>query len=275
MNVIDAITYKKIENLPDIQEVVQLQSDIWSQDVVTPLPQLVASIHHGGIIIGSYWNNRLIGFCYGFSGVKNGEQYLVSHMTGIRTEFQSMRIGMQLKLRQREWALANGYEKIIWTYDPLEMRNGFFNLCKLGAYSKTYYQSYYGEMPDKLNKGLPSDRLLVEWVIGSNRVNKALSEKVLAQDRDFVKLLHSDGEFPVKEGVQVCQKQLGYLVSVPTSIQDLKQTNLEAASAWRFALREVLSKALANGFIITGVQKKPNSAVQFYVLENEMAVDLN
>lgn len=273
MNVIDSITYKRIENLPDIQEVVQLQSDIWGQDVVSPLPQLVASIHHGGIIIGSFCKDKLVGFCYGFAGIKNRKQYLVSHMAGIRPEFQNLGIGLQLKLKQREWALAYGYEKIIWTYDPLEVRNGFFNLCKLGAYSRTYYPSYYGEMPDKLNKGLPSDRLLIEWVIGSNRVEKAVRGEIFKEDRDFVKLLHSDGEYPVKVEEQISQEQKGYLIPVPTTIQEMKQKNLEAAIAWRFALREILSEALANGFVITGVQKVPNSMIQFYILENKMVVD--
>lgn len=274
MSVKDSIIYKKIESLSDIREVVELQSDIWGQDVVSPLPQLVASIHHGGVIIGSFFNDKLVGFCYGFAGIKGKEQYLVSHMTGIRQEFQNVGIGYQLKLKQREWALANGYEKIIWTYDPLEVRNGFFNLCKLGAYSKIYHPSYYGDMPDKLNKGLPSDRLLIEWDIGSIRVERALKGELPQKDGEYMKLLHIDGEYPGKlEETNFKEKSI-CLIPVPTEIQEVKRTNLEAAIAWRFALREVLLKALKNGFVITGVRKVSNSAIQYYLLENRMVVEL-
>ena len=173
MNMTDSIIYKTIEDLEEIKEVVILQSEIWSADVVSPLPQLLASIHHGGIIIGAFFENKLVGFCYGFAGFKNGEHYLISHMAGVRPQYQNYGVGYQLKLKQREWAIAYGYQKIVWTYDPLEVRNGYFNLCKLGAYSRKYYSSYYGDMQDKLNKDLPTDRLFIEWDICSSRVDNA------------------------------------------------------------------------------------------------------
>jgi predicted GNAT superfamily acetyltransferase len=268
----NSITYKTIEELADINEVVSLQSDIWSQDSVTPLPQLVASIHHGGILIGAYSENRLIGFCYGFAGFKNKEVYLISHMAAIRPEYQNLGVGYQLKIKQREWAVAYGYQKIVWTFDPLEVRNGYFNLCKLGAYSKTYIPSYYGEMQDKLNKGLPSDRLVIEWDICSVQVEKVISgELPFKTEQTYEILLQADQntEYPLLVEKRSYRQKDGYLVAVPTNIQILKQTNLEVANAWRFAIRDVISEAIENGYIITGVQKVPNSSYQFYILEKK------
>jgi predicted GNAT superfamily acetyltransferase len=268
----NSITYKTIEELADINEVVSLQSDIWSQDSVSPLPQLVASIHHGGILIGAYSESRLIGFCYGFAGYKNREVYLISHMAAVRPEYQNLGVGYQLKIKQRDWAVDYGYQKIVWTFDPLEVRNGYFNLCKLGAYSKTYIPSYYGEMQDKLNKGLPSDRLVIEWDICSARVEKAVSGELPCKtEQDYEILLQVDPntEYPLLVEKKFNTQKDGYLVAVPTNIQILKQTNHEVANAWRFAIRNVISEGLENGFIITGVQKVPNSTYQFYILEKK------
>ncbi|NHM31300.1 GNAT family N-acetyltransferase [Neobacillus terrae] len=274
MNRTDSITYREIKNLEDIHEVVLLQSDIWSDEVVSPLPQLVASIHHGGIIIGAYVEDRLVGFCFGFAGFKNGESYLVSHMAGVRPEYQNCGVGFQLKIKQREWAIAYGYQKIVWTYDPLEVRNGFFNLCKLGAYSRTYLSSYYGEMEDKLNKGLPSDRLLIEWDICSIRVEKALHGELPYQS-DYEILLQPDGEYPSQVEKKFNTKQKGYLVSVPTDIQRLKQTNFDAAKFWRFALRSLLNDALLKGYVITGVKKNTDSMIHYYILENKRLEEIH
>jgi predicted GNAT superfamily acetyltransferase len=277
MNQTNLITYKTIEDLVDINDIVSLQSDIWSQDSVSPLPQLVASIHHGGILIGAYSDNRLVGFCYGFAGYKNGEVYLISHMAAVRPEYQNFGVGYQLKLKQREWAVAYGYQKIVWTFDPLEVRNGYFNLCKLGAYSKTYIPSYYGEMQDKLNKGLPADRLVIEWDICSHRVEKAISGVMpYPKDHNYEILLHADQdtEYPNRIEKGSIPQGDGYLVAVPTNIQLLKQTNLEIAKAWRLAIRDVISEALLDEFVITGVQKVPNSPIQYYVLEKKSLEDL-
>jgi predicted GNAT superfamily acetyltransferase len=277
MNQTNLITYKTIEDLADINDIVSLQSDIWSQDSVSPLPQLVASIHHGGILIGAYSDNRLIGFCYGFAGYKNGEVYLISHMAAVRPEYQNLGVGYQLKIKQREWAVAYGYQKIVWTYDPLEVRNGYFNLCKLGAYSKTYIPSYYGEMQDKLNKGLPADRLVIEWDICSHRVEKViLGVMPYPKDHNYEILLHADQdtEYPNRIEKRSIPQGDGYLVAVPTNIQLLKQTNLEIAKAWRLAIRDVISEALLDEFVITGVQKVPNSPIQYYVLEKKSLEDL-
>jgi predicted GNAT superfamily acetyltransferase len=276
LNQTDSITYKMIEDLADINEVVLLQSDIWSKDSVSPLPQLVASIHHGGILIGAYSENRLVGFCYGFAGYKNGEVYLLSHMAAVRPEFQNLGVGYQLKIKQREWAVAYGYQKIVWTFDPLEVRNGYFNLCKLGAYSRTYIPAYYGEMQDKLNKGLPADRLLIEWDVCSSRVENAISGVLpykTEHDYEILLQIYKDTEYPSLDLKKFNPQKDGYLVAVPTNIQLLKQTNLELAKAWRFAIRTVISEALLNEFVITGVEKVPHSSIQYYQLEKRTLED--
>ncbi|MHC0035383.1 GNAT family N-acetyltransferase [Pseudoneobacillus sp. C159] len=257
---VDYITYKIIEDLAEINEVVGLQTEIWSASSVSPLPHLLASIHHGGIIIGAFNETELIGFCYGFTGFKNGQVYLVSHMAAVKQPYQNYGIGYQLKLKQREWAVKYGYPKIVWTYDPLEVRNGYFNLNKLGAYSRKYHVEYYGEMEDKLNKGLPSDRLLIEWDIHSERVAGAITGSLLKPNVDGYEILQDGQKFDAQKH--------GFLVPAPANIQFVKQTAMEEAQKWRISLRNTLSMALAKGYAITGVHKQSDSITHYYILEN-------
>jgi predicted GNAT superfamily acetyltransferase len=267
------IVYKNIEDLKEIEDVVFFQEEIWGRDAVTPLPQLIAAAHHGGILIGAFDERELIGFSYGFSGYKNGENYLISHMTGVRRKYQNYGIGLQLKLKQRDWAVDYGYQKIVWTFDPLEARNAYFNFNKLGAYAKTYYPSYYGEMSDKLNKGLPTDRLLAEWDICSNRVQNALTgvfqNDIAAQNYQPL-LVWSDVKnvpYPLEE--EPIKNEKGYLIPVPVNFQSLKLEDYEAAKAWRYKLRNAVSNAISEGFAVTGILKNNKTNVHFYVIEKK------
>ncbi|GAA0345428.1 GNAT family N-acetyltransferase [Bacillus carboniphilus] len=265
------ITYKIIEDLEEINMVVELQAEIWSPDIVSPLPQLVAAIHNGGVVIGAFTDEKLVGFSYGFAGFKDGEAYLISHMTGILPDYQNAGIGYQLKTKQREWAIQYGFKKMIWTFDPLELRNAYFNVCKLGGYSRQYIRSYYGELNDKLNKGLPSDRLLVEWDICSKRVEEAMSGAL--QTESEYEILYSweqvDGyTTPTHYQNRVRQNHAGYRVPVPSNIQVIKQQKPDAALAWRHATRTAIEDAFSNGYLITGVQREQGSSIHFYILES-------
>jgi predicted GNAT superfamily acetyltransferase len=275
MSLLNTITFKRIEELKDIMKVVELQAEIWSSEIVSPQPQLVASIHHGGIVVGAFAEEKLVGFSYGFAGYKNEEAYLVSHMTGILPEYQNAGIGYHLKLKQREWAIDNGFKKIVWTYDPLEVRNGYFNVCKLGAYSKRYIPSYYGELNDKLNKGLPTDRLLIEWDICTKRVENAilgLFKNQIVNSYEALINCEQASEFSSPISLEIKDKdcQAGFCVPVPSNIQFIKQQNPEVAHEWRYAVRAVLIEAFSKGYLITGVQKERNSKLHYYILENKL-----
>jgi predicted GNAT superfamily acetyltransferase len=277
MGLLNTITYRRIKELGDINKAVDLQSKIWSPAIVSPQPQLLAAIHNGGIVVGAFAVEQLVGFCYGFAGFKKGEAYLISHMTGILPEYQNAGIGYRLKKSQREWALVYGYKKIVWTYDPLEIRNGYFNVCKLGAYSKHYIPSYYGELDDKLNKGLPTDRLLIEWDICSRRVEDAFRGTLKIKPRNEYEMLlnweYANGHpIPVELDIKAEINQDGYLIPVPSHFQSIKQHNSGVALEWRFAIRNAITKAFSSGYMITGVQRELNSKIHFYIFEKRSLV---
>ncbi len=118
----------------------------------------------------------MVGFCFAIPGVKpNGQAYLHSHMLGVLPEYRNSGIGRRLKLRQRDEALARGIKLIEWTFDPLELKNAFFNIERLGAIVRRYSENQYGVTQSPLHGGLPTDRCIAEWWIDSPRVRRVLA----------------------------------------------------------------------------------------------------
>jgi predicted GNAT superfamily acetyltransferase len=80
-----------------------------------------------------------------------------------------------LKLAQRDDALARGIRLMEWTFDPLELKNAYFNMERLGAVVKRYVLNQYGVTSSKLHGGLPTDRCVAEWYLDSARVRAILA----------------------------------------------------------------------------------------------------
>lgn len=265
------VVCKIVTELDKIAEMVELQKTVWANDAVTSLPQMTAAIHHGGVVIGAYDRHQLLGFCYGFAGYKKGETYLFSHMMAVHPDYRNVGIGQKLKLVQRSWAIEHGYHKILWTYDPLETRNAYLNLCKLGAYVQRYIPSYYGKLNDPINQGLPTDRFLVEWDLHSERVNRAVTGKMVEDKNwyNYPRLLDwGRGEVYPHPNEQYSFKdpQPGYLIPVPTSIQQMKQNYIEVAKNWRFQLRDICQEAFSRGYVVVGLLRSAEP-VHYYVIE--------
>ncbi len=91
-------------------------------------------------------------------------------MLAVRKEYRNGGLGRRLKLMQREEALSRGIELIEWTFDPLEIKNAYLNIEKLGAIARRYNINQYGITSSPLQGGLPSDRLIAEWWLRSKRV---------------------------------------------------------------------------------------------------------
>ncbi|MGG1661157.1 GNAT family N-acetyltransferase [Brevibacillus sp. NRS-1366] len=264
------IHYAVVTEAVSMREVEELQTIVWGNSTISPTPQLVASVHNGGVVIGAYDQDKLVGFCYGFAGYKHGSVSLCSHMMGILPQYRDLNIGYQLKQQQRLWAIDYGYQKITWTFDPLETRNAFLNLCKLGGIVRTYIPSYYGEMADEVNKGLPTDRLLLEWDAMSDRTLQAAAGTLLTSEvwsgyRSLVEWVPL-GSYARPVQRHAIEEEAGYLIPVPRYIHEMKKDELELAKEWRYTLREQLQEALAKGYVITGLLRSEDP-VHYYVVE--------
>lgn len=236
------ITIRSIEDVKDLMEVKALESIIWSNDDPVPIHHMAAVIGSGGLVIGAYFNEKLIGFQYSFSGYDGKKAYLHSHNLGIHPDYRKLGVGMQLKLAQKELAMQKGYDLIKWTYDPLETVNGTLNLHKLGAICQTYVEDAYGDLPDQLNAGLPSDRFLVEWDLtkGKQATNRVSSPSVITTD--------NKKGYLAPEGITLDLTDESLAVPVPSNFQQLKEKDLPLALSWREATRRVFQHYFANGY---------------------------
>jgi len=158
----------------EFQDAVRLQQQIWGFEEIELLPVrlFVVALKVGGQVFGAFDGPRMIGFCLAIPGLKaGGKSYLHSHMLGVLPEYRDAKVGKRLKLAQRDEALGRGIDLIEWTFDPLEIKNAFFNMERLGAVVRRYVYNQYGTTTSHLHGGLPTDRCIAEWWIGSPRVD--------------------------------------------------------------------------------------------------------
>ena len=172
------IEIRQLHQLPEFEEVLRLQQAIWGfPDIeLLPLRFLVVVSKVGGHVFGAYDGDMMVGFCFAIPGIKaGGHAYLHSHMLGVLPAYRDAHVGRSLKLKQREEALARGIQLIEWTFDPLELKNAFFNIERLGVIIRRYHENQYGITFSPLHGGLPTDRCYAEWWIASRRVESILA----------------------------------------------------------------------------------------------------
>jgi len=172
----ERIVVRSCEADSELMACVELQKEVWgfSDAELIPLRLFMVAQRIGGQVLGAFDGNELVGFGLGIPGMRAGHPYLHSHMLAVRTTYRNSGVGRRIKLFQREDALARGFELIEWTFDPLEIKNAFLNLERLGAIARRYNINQYGTSLSPLQGGLPTDRLVAEWWLKSKRVEALL-----------------------------------------------------------------------------------------------------
>src|SRR5271163_4967260 len=182
-----SITIRKCEALEEVQACFALQKEVWkfSDAELIPVRMFVVANKIGGQVIGAFVEaeggetgdaaTELVGFALAIPGLRNGVCYLHSQMLAVRPQYRNAGLGRKIKLRQREDALARGFELMEWTFDPLEIKNAHLNIEKLGAIARRYNVNQYGITSSPLQGGLPTDRLVAEWWMKSKRVDAVLA----------------------------------------------------------------------------------------------------
>lgn len=247
-----------------------LQQVVWQipdwRDVV-PGNLLITAHKNGGILVGAFdADEKMIGFAFSFLGIEglNGKFILkhCSHMLAVLPEYRSQQIGVQLKLKQREIALAQGIPLMTWTYDPLLALNANLNLTRLGAFARHYIVSAYGEdVNDALNAGLPSDRFQVEWWMNSPRVQARAAHKPHALDwnesvragaQEIMHVAFESNALPHIERVDEPQSD-SILIEIPSQLSAVKAASRDLALDWRLRTRELFQRVFEMGYIATDV----------------------
>ena len=219
----------------EFQEAVELQKTVWGFNDVELLPVrlFVVATKVGGQAFGAYDGNGMVGFLLSIPGLKSGGgSYLHSHMLGVLADYRNKGVGRMLKLRQREDALERGIDLVEWTFDPLELKNAFFNMERLGAIVRRYVQNQYGTTTSPLHGGLPTDRCVAEWWLSSPH-----AEAVLA------------GRQP--------SRNVEERIEVPADIDVIRRTEPRRAREIQKSLGTRLTSGFDRGLAVIGFERSP------------------
>lgn len=172
----DNIVIRECVTVGELSECVALQREVFALPEIelSPVRHFIVTKNAGGWALGAYDGEKLVGFVLSVPAFLRGEPAFYSHMTGVRPQYQSYGIGARLKWAQRERALSEGVRYIKWTFQPVQARNAFFNLEKLGATVREYQANFYGTdysaVPGQGTPiGLESDRLFAEWDLSGDK----------------------------------------------------------------------------------------------------------
>lgn len=259
---------RSLKTVEELDQVRSLESIIWSEYESIPSSQTLTAIKNGGMMLGAFLENELIGFQYSFPGFKGDKIYLCSHTLGIHPQFRKLGIGEKLKRAQKEESLKMGYDLVTWTYDPLETVNGNLNLHKLSARCSTYIENCYGEMQDELNQGMPSDRFTVEWWVKEDSLERPSQYEL--EGRLLVKVDRDSKEnlIPNETDLEGDSAEGFLFVPVPSDFQSLKKNNPELAISWRISTREVFTHYFKNGWTAIDLfRNETNPDLCYYVLK--------
>jgi predicted GNAT superfamily acetyltransferase len=235
-----AVTIRLCHSVEEFGQMVELEIRVWGfaeRDVV-PSQMYVVAAKIGGQVFGAFVGGAMAGFALAYPGIREGKPYLHSHMAAVLPEYRDLGVGRHLKLAQREDALSRGIPLIEWTFDPLQTKNAYFNICRLGAISRRYLADVYGFTSSPLHAGLPTDRLVAEWHLDSPRVVETLTRKVpvLSPQTERVRIAVDDASPEVVADVQA-------------------------------ETREQFQKLFATGYTVTGFEREPGGGS--YILEKQ------
>lgn len=243
------IEIRQLFDLSDFAEVVRLQDVIWGFDPTDLLPMrfLVVLTKVGGHVFGAFDGTRMIAFCFAMPGIKPGpKSYLHSHMLGVLPEYRDRQIGRALKLRQRQDALKRNIDLIEWTFDPLELKNAFFNIERLGAIVRRYAVNQYGITVSPLHGGLPTDRCYAEWWLAGDRVNAVVGGTAKPTD-----------PMPSHDRVE--------RISYPADIARIRSEERDRAREIQARNAEKFQSAFSRGLAVTRFERSEKEGT--YILE--------
>jgi len=256
------IVIRPLREAAELRACVELQQRTWGPGFSEAVPPAILWVTQqvGGVAAGAFTGDTLVGFVFGLTGVRDGELVHWSDMLAVAPEHRDRGIGVRLKAWQRERLLPLGVRRILWTFDPLEARNAHVNFGRLGVTAREYLRDVYGTSDSPLHQGIGTDRLLVEWEIGSPRVERALSGAAAVDDGHAAVPLVNE-TVAGAAGPETGEPRLdletpAVRIAVPAAIQELKRYAPRRAVEWRGATRRAFEAYLGRGYRVVGVLRE-------------------
>ena len=255
------IAIRDLDAISDLKSAIDLEKEVWDFDDadVTPLTLAVATRAAGSIWIGAFDGSELIGFAFAFPslhGGATGRLQFHSHTLATKTARRGTGVGRQLKMAQRQRALALGVTKMTWTFDPLRSRNAHLNFHRLGVICDRYKVDFYGSETSSPLHSNSTDRMWVTWQMADERVESRLKGKdVRAEVLDALALIdplvrfNGDGR-PFEADVSDALARQRVAIEIPGEIDTIESHDKTLAHDWRMATRHAFKAALDAGFVV-------------------------
>lgn len=270
------IHIREVETEAEFHRVEEIQKEVWdfSDIEIVPMAILIVTCRTGGVLLGAFEGEKMVGFAYGFPAYEDRAVSIHSHMLAVLPEYRNLRAGFFLKLAQRRSALESGIDHITWTFDPLRSLNANLNFVRLGVISNRYLVNFYGETTSSfLHKGFGTDRLWVVWPLDNPRVEERINlspksdSPVRSIDNLPILVQNIDGK-PELRDLASNFSEPRCMIEIPENIALIKKRNPEAALAWREATRAAFLSAFERGFTVEDfIQVREESDVHcFYLL---------
>jgi predicted GNAT superfamily acetyltransferase len=256
-----AITIKPVTTLAECRHIVDITLSAWDTDEADAIPDhtsLIVAKERGGAVLLAWDGDKPVGFCWGFLAfAKDGKTLKhASHQAAVIPEYQGKGVGELLKWAQRDVVLAMDVKHMTWTFDPLWTLNGRLNLHKLGGVCHTFKRNLYGKVNDGLNRGLPTDRFLLDWWLDTKRVsahaNQTFVHLSLLEWQNQGAILLNPADKPLTpsqfEALALPETGNSLLMAVPKYYPSLVQSDMNAAMAWRMLTRHLFEWAFGQGY---------------------------
>jgi predicted GNAT superfamily acetyltransferase len=276
------VTIAPFRNVTDFKTCEDIQREVWHyQDVdVVPAPLLMVASRTGGIILGAYNSlGDLVGFVFSILGAAGGKSIQQSCMLAVRAAYRNFDVGFKLKMAQRKESQKRKISLINTSIDPMQPLNAYFALGKLGARADVYEENYCGETTSLLDRGLPTDRLLIAWSLDNKDVVRRL--EMGPPRRDYRKEIKQrpiiNQLIEVAPGMMTCSPiKLNctsgqFLFEVPYNLQEIKNRDLGIALEWQGKMRQVFRHYFKKEYAATDfwVAEQDGHLRAFYLLEKK------
>lgn len=254
--------------LDDFKASVVIQRKIWGGDYadIVPASLLQATRKVNAIIGGAFLpeSDELVGFVFGFTGIRNGRATHWSHMLGVLPEQRGRGIGESLKLAQRQWVLDQGADEMRWTFDPLFSGNAHFNLNLLGIDVESYEPDMYGDTGSALHS-FGTDRFIAHWNL-NDPVRRRSGKPPGTHNEPPVVNTTDEGE-PRSVVAASADAPSSVRIAIPRDIVAINRADPPAALRWRVSTRSAFMEYLKGGYRTAGFYRDREAGRSFYVLE--------
>ncbi len=244
------IQVRLLKTLDEYRACERIQLNVWGSLAVGS-ELLSVTQKYGGAVIGALAGRQVVGFIYAFLARRHGELIHWSHMMAVEEGYRDQGLGLRMKLAHRRVAFAQGIRSICWTYDPLQSRNAALNIRRLRARPEEYIPDCYGRFPSTIEKGLPSDRLVINWRIAAMGAEPRFWADSLSTGADCPRVnetRRNNSGFLENQRIRFNLHGPLLLAEIPANTDEMRRRALPLAKKWRLETRRIFLRYFRAGY---------------------------